>query len=185
MCWWYIYNTCNLQVVKKEYSPQRGAHEGPEYRIEFESDRITLDIPIEGIVLPEGWKIIPLITPVVCTCTCNKSAQADVHDTFFLFQIMKRHVDSFEPGKMIPKCYLSADFIASVRDRPQLVHQIHLIGAKEPFNMFFIKINPATQPIPRSSQALDTTLGRQTRLSFNIQYKLMQAIYKQQDIIHG
>ena len=33
--------------------------------IKFEDDRITLDIPIEGISLQEQWKIIPLTRPVV------------------------------------------------------------------------------------------------------------------------
>ena len=51
------------QLVKKEYEGKRavlGAHQP----IEFESDKITLDIPMEGITA-NGWEITPLVPPVV------------------------------------------------------------------------------------------------------------------------
>ena len=41
---------------------------GPDLVVEFESHEIELDIPREGITLDEGWKITPLIAPVVRTC---------------------------------------------------------------------------------------------------------------------
>ena len=40
---------------------------GPEQLIQFERAEIKLDIPKEGITLKEGWKIIPLVAPVVRT----------------------------------------------------------------------------------------------------------------------
>ena len=46
-----------------EYS-EKGALAGPHQPVEFESDMISLDIPMEGITI-EGWKITPLIRPVV------------------------------------------------------------------------------------------------------------------------
>ena len=47
--------------------------------VEFTTDRISLDIPIEGTGVLSGWKIIPLVRPVVsselsvvrvCACVC-------------------------------------------------------------------------------------------------------------------
>lgn len=61
--------------------------------VEFESDRITLDIPMEGTGDLNGWKIIPLTRPVVsavATCVlvlCMLCAGAHVyicvHDTYW------------------------------------------------------------------------------------------------------
>ena len=78
---------------------------------------------------------------------------------------MKRHVDKFEPGKMIPKCQLSADFIKPIGDEkiPMLLHHVNLIGAKEPHNTFVIK--PPTQATaapsatPITAGVLGTKLG--------------------------
>ena len=55
-----------MQVIEKEYIKKR-AHSGPEQNIEFESDMITLDIPLKGRTI-KGWKITPLIRPVVSSC---------------------------------------------------------------------------------------------------------------------
>ena len=79
---------------------------------------------------------------------------------------MKKYIDSYEPGKMIHKCHLSADFIAPIRDGniPMLLHSVHLIGAKEPYNMFVIK-PPTTRSVtvplqtPKVTGLLDTKLG--------------------------
>ena len=38
---------------------------GSEQLIEFESEEIKLDIPLEGTTLKEGWKISPLTDPEV------------------------------------------------------------------------------------------------------------------------
>lgn len=50
-----------MQVVREKYS---NAQPGPEQQILFESDEITLNIPMKGTEL-NGWKIIPLKPPVV------------------------------------------------------------------------------------------------------------------------
>ena len=55
-----------LQVVKEEYE-RKGAILGLHQPVEFESDTISLDIPMEGISI-KGWKITPLIRPVVSSC---------------------------------------------------------------------------------------------------------------------
>ena len=58
-----------------------------------------------------------------------------------MIQITKKHVDNYNPSKIIPKCQLSADFMPGTgqRDIPMLQYRVKLIGAKEPHNMFVIK----------------------------------------------
>ena len=55
-------------MVRKEYD-NKGALLGLHQPLEFEaeSDEITLDIPKEGITI-KGWKITPLVPPVVSSC---------------------------------------------------------------------------------------------------------------------
>ena len=52
-----------VQVVKEEYK-KYNALLGLRQLVEFESDAVMLDIPIQGIAV-KGWKITPLIRPVV------------------------------------------------------------------------------------------------------------------------
>ena len=51
--------------MEKSYHEQQRALSGPDQPVEFEADQIRLDIPPKGIVLEEGWKLVPLIAPVV------------------------------------------------------------------------------------------------------------------------
>ena len=53
-----------LKVVERDYRKKR-AQSGPKQVVEFESDRISLDIPMEGTGDLKGWKIFPLMRPVV------------------------------------------------------------------------------------------------------------------------
>ena len=69
-------------MVKKEYDrEQRGAF-GPKQLVEFESDAITLDVPMEGIS-PNGWTITPLTHPVVSSvntmCTHRGNQLPSLH----------------------------------------------------------------------------------------------------------
>ena len=44
----------------------RGAEEGPEQPLDFESEEVKLDIPWPtGVKLEGGWKLTPLTNPVV------------------------------------------------------------------------------------------------------------------------
>ena len=65
--WRYVLRFYNyvsfLQVVKNLYE-KKGAILGIEQLVEFEKDSITVGIPEEGITI-KGWKITPLISPVV------------------------------------------------------------------------------------------------------------------------
>ena len=51
------------QVVKEEYK-KSGASLGLCRLVDFKSDTITLDIPVEGITI-KGWAISPQMLPVV------------------------------------------------------------------------------------------------------------------------
>ena len=57
--------------------------------------------------------------------------------------MLKRQVDSYEQGKLIPKCQFSAKVnIKEEDDIPPLEHRVKLIGAKFPFNTMLFNINP-------------------------------------------
>ena len=61
------------------------------------------------------------------------------HTQLHPLQVIKRNVDSFEPGKMIPNCQLSAEFSSSAGQKvPSLKHRVKLLGAKDPFDTFLI-----------------------------------------------
>ena len=58
-----------MQVVETKYANQKQtAIEGPDQQIEFDSTEIILDIPLEGIELEGGWKVVPLVAPIVSVC---------------------------------------------------------------------------------------------------------------------
>ena len=56
-----MYSIC--KEIENDYN-KRKARLGSNQTIEFESDVITLDIPLEGTTI-NGWIITPLIRPVV------------------------------------------------------------------------------------------------------------------------
>ena len=57
----------------EEYE-KKGVHQVADLKIEFESDRIALNIPLKGKTI-NGWKITPLVRPVVSIrfliCLCK------------------------------------------------------------------------------------------------------------------
>lgn len=62
-------NTCSslltsfvFQKVESVYS-DKGAEAGPYLELIFDEDEVALDIPKEGISLPSGWCIQPLVYP--------------------------------------------------------------------------------------------------------------------------
>ena len=58
-----------MQVISSRYAA-KGAIEGLDQEVEFTSDRITLDLPADGITVKEGWSIRPLIHPTVSNSLC-------------------------------------------------------------------------------------------------------------------
>ena len=114
---------------------------GADQLVEFESNEISLNIPLKGITLDEGWKITPDIAPVVrkdheCGSYCYKILYIIMGP---YMQVLKRHVDNFRPGQRIPNCQLSA---VAYEDKkiPPLRYQVKLIGATKPYNMMAIEL---------------------------------------------
>ena len=61
----YLYNhSCVLKGIEDGYK-KRGARVGPTQSIEFESDMISLDIPMKGVTPSSGCTITPLTRPIV------------------------------------------------------------------------------------------------------------------------
>ena len=52
--------------MKEEYA-REGAIRDVHQPVEFESEAISLNIPLEGVSI-KGWKITPLMRPVVSSC---------------------------------------------------------------------------------------------------------------------
>ena len=57
-------------------------------------------------------------------------------------QVTKKHVDNYKPGRRIPRCQLSARFTSEIQVVTPLEHQVRLLGAKEPYDMFAIILAP-------------------------------------------
>ena len=55
-----------LQTIEDHYI-QKGASLGPDQEIGFQLNRISLDIPEDGICVGNVWNIIPLTVPIVRT----------------------------------------------------------------------------------------------------------------------
>lgn len=53
-----------LQAIDATYT-EVAAEMGPDSEVMFEAGQITLDIPIEGLVLGNGWTITPQTYPGV------------------------------------------------------------------------------------------------------------------------
>ncbi|XP_064401224.1 uncharacterized protein LOC135347256 isoform X2 [Halichondria panicea] len=110
-----IHNT----FVSEKYSTKE-AILGVNHFVEFEGDRITLDIPIDGTKVKGGWKITPMFHPTV----------------------IKKNVDQFKPGQRIPHCHLKAEITNKRRkSAPKLSHKVNLLGAKDPFQFTTIDLD--------------------------------------------
>ena len=50
------------QKVEAFYS-KKGAEAGPYLEVTFDGDEVSLDIPEDGLNLPSGWSLLPLVYP--------------------------------------------------------------------------------------------------------------------------
>ena len=66
----------DLQAVENHYNVF--ARRDSSTKIKFEGSEITLDIPEDGELTKEGWKIIP-ITPTVVRSYTGRAVLAYVH----------------------------------------------------------------------------------------------------------
>ena len=105
---------------------------GMNQSVEFEDDRLLLDIPMTG-TKAKGWRIVPSFNPTV---SWHYELQCGVFIVLCPLQIIKKHVDMFKPGQRIPHCHLKAEVTSKgEKTVSKLFHQVKLVGAKEPFNV--------------------------------------------------
>ena len=71
-----------LQVIQDRYS-SLNAIPGPDFEVCFKDDTISLAVPEDGICLPNGWIIIPLVPPVVSLWTMLKLLAFIIYITQF------------------------------------------------------------------------------------------------------
>ena len=57
-----LFHLSSDQVVESFYSGKR-AEIGPYFEVNFDGEEVSLDIPKDGINLPNGWAIQPLVYP--------------------------------------------------------------------------------------------------------------------------
>ncbi|XP_064402405.1 uncharacterized protein LOC135348156 [Halichondria panicea] len=113
-------NEIHKTLVSEEYSSKR-AILGVNHFVEFEEDSLTLDIPMTGAEVSGGWRITPMFHPTV----------------------IKKHVDQFKPGQRIPYCHLNAEMTNKrKKSAPKLFLQVKLVGAKDPYNIITINLDP-------------------------------------------
>ncbi len=89
---------------------------------------------MDGRLLQILLQLYVINNVVIVLCIINTA-----HD----LQVLKRLVDSYEQGKIIPKCQFSAKILPREgEDIPSLQCQVKLNGAKEPFNVVMLDIEP-------------------------------------------
>ena len=70
-----------LQLVRKHYDPSARCQ---STLVKFEEDQITLNIPDDGTVTKEGWRITPFTTPTVSgteTSLYSTNSHSDLNNT--------------------------------------------------------------------------------------------------------
>ena len=63
----------------------------------------------------------------------------------YLSQISRKDADQFEPGQWIPECQLIVQWEREDQRPVRLWHKVDLIGAKAPYNFFYLTLNPALE----------------------------------------
>ena len=135
LTWWVF-----LQMVQHTYTASGAATCGHDegMLVEFESSSISLNLPTEGIILQNGWKILPQFHPAVKNVINNYIKLVIEFAQCLFLQITKAEVDSFKPGKRIPSCRLKAEW--TMQSNPsRLTYDLTLQGARPPSN--YLKID--------------------------------------------
>ena len=68
----FFWDPC-LQKIKRYYKKER-AKEGAYLDVEFEEEKISLDIPMPDGVTVSEWKLTPSVPPIVRLSTSNMSS---------------------------------------------------------------------------------------------------------------
>ena len=51
-----------MQNVENFYTKNK-AEIGPRFEVIFDEDEVSLEVPEDGITLPNGWSLLPLVYP--------------------------------------------------------------------------------------------------------------------------
>lgn len=102
-----------ITVVLEEYA-ERDAVVASHNTVEFEDEQISLEVG-EGIE-KEGW----LLTAIDPPC------------------FERRQVESFNPGKVLPRCRLQLKYFGSNQPPDEFEHRLVMTGAKKPKNFVTI-----------------------------------------------
>ena len=70
----------------------------------------------------------------------------------------KKYVDSYQPGKWIPSCQLSADHERDSTEDKVVPFLLKLIGAKKPYNKFTIKLPSVRHSVEHLSTSSSASL---------------------------
>ena len=94
----------------------KGAEVGPYLEVIFDGEEVSLDIPMEGISLPSGWSLRPLVYPTkVCVYV---GGEVFFHCDAFPFQLLRESVDNYQPGHSIPACQVQLVWKSFLRNFP-------------------------------------------------------------------
>ena len=59
----------SLQTLEKYY-PKEEVESSLRKTVAFQEEKVTLDIPEAGIILPSGWSIVPMAHPASVSLLC-------------------------------------------------------------------------------------------------------------------
>ena len=100
-------------------------------------------------MLTSAWQVILWLNEKVSVVFVKIVKNPTTNVVTFLFQITKRQVDTFVPGRRVPSCQLCVEWAGQQKEPLKLAHRVELLGAKEPFNFFLIRppsLTPPSQP---------------------------------------
>ena len=137
-----------LQAVRKHYG--HFARQDATLRVRFKRNEITLNVPVDGIVTSEGWRITPFSHPTVSKAWTNNVCRLN-HNHIFLPQISRKDVDQFEPGQWIPECQLIVQWERENQKPVRLRQKVNLVGAKGPYDFIYLTLNPVMEQRKGSS----------------------------------
>ena len=105
---------------------------------------VTLNTACDSQSTLENWCIQLQCTLHIIICSYEHTCKILV-PLWYFYQISKKDVDSFKPGKCVSKCELIVIWDPKQKDQKpeRLLHKINLKGASELCNYFHLKLDPA------------------------------------------
>ena len=136
-----------MQTLAKYY-PKEEVESSLRKTVVFKRDKVTLDVPEDGIKLSSGWSIVPMTHPasvrhtsiaISKQCTLHKIVGASVkmrpqnvciilcHCCLFYAQLTQSEVDSYHDS-IPPSCQLELHLQRTAQPYERLSRQIKVIG---------------------------------------------------------